>query len=205
MYLSDVFAALAFLPWVFGAATTVRKTDEDPTGYVIDFVFTPNTTTSPSFVLLGGFPLYSDSLHASPSKTDDYSPWKWKPDDFGMVLFTDLGNPATMAGLNMTLNTKTGDWELTVPFPSGTFSYAYHPDCSATTWSACPTIVVDFSNPPIELYLGDQNLSIVQVPFGAKYQVNNYDWQLPLPMASQRGDISFHNYPSPNSTYPFPS
>jgi hypothetical protein len=196
-------AAATFLASAFGAATTVRKVNNGPTGYVVDFVFTPNATTHPKFVLLGGFPLYSDSLHASASKTAGYSPWQWKPDDFSMGLFVDLGSPATIAGLNMTLNSKTGDWELTVPFPSGTFNYAYSLDCINGSYLNCAG-VVDPSNLPLELYPGDQLVSTIQVPFDSKYQANDYDWQLPLENQSQRGSISFQHYPSPNSTYPSP-
>lgn len=205
MFCSSVLIVLAVVPWAFGKGTTVRKVDEGPTGYVVDFVYTPPANaTRANFVIVGGFPLYSDSLHASSSKTNGYSPWDWKPDDFGMWLFTDLGNPATDSGLNMTLNATTGDWELTVPFPSGTFAYSFIPDCAAGNPYVCPSSVVDSSNPPVTFFAGDQTQSVVQVPFDSKYQVNDYDWQLPLPEVNGRGNMSFHTYPSPNSTYPSP-
>jgi hypothetical protein len=119
-----------------------------------------------------------------------------------MALFVDLADPATLSGLNMTLKLSTGNWELTILFPSGTFNYAYFPDCSGT-WSNC-TGVVDPSNMPLGFHRGDQLVSTIQVPFGWQYQVNDYDWQLPLGNKAERKYISFQHYPSPNSTYPSP-
>lgn len=204
-FASALATSLALTVPVFGgAATKVRKTGQGPTGYVVDFVFTPNATEKYSSVLLGGFPFFSDPLHASPSKTNGYSPWQWKADDFSMSVSPDYGVPnITSAGLNMTWNEREGSWEITVPMPSGTWNYAYYPECT-TAWSYCDLALVDPSNMPIEAYAGDQLVSNIQVPFDGKYQVNDYDWQLPLPDASKRGSISFHQYPSPGSTYPSP-
>jgi hypothetical protein len=199
MRFSSLLYHLGVLAVTVAAGTTVRKVHSGPTGYVVDFVFTPNATTHPQSVLLG-FPLYSDSLHASPSVTDGYSPWNWKSDYFSLLLFTDLGSPATTAGLNMTYNSSSGDWELTVPFPSGTFNYNFYPDCD-TSWLKCEALV-DPSNLPIEFYPGDQLVSTIQVPFDSAFQVRDYDWQLPLPSTRHRGNISFQHYPSPGSTYP---
>ncbi|KUJ11845.1 alpha/beta-hydrolase [Mollisia scopiformis] len=200
MRFSSLFVNAAFLEVGLAASTTVRKVDTSPTGYVVDFVFTPNATTHPKSVLLG-FPLYSDSLHASPSITDGYSPWDWKPEYFSLALFTNTGSPATLAGLDMTYNPSSGDWELSVPFPSGTFNYNFYPDCNSTDYLNCAALT-DSSNPPLEPYPGDQLVSTIQVPFDGKYQVRDYDWQLPLPNESRRGNFSFQQYPSPGSTYP---
>jgi hypothetical protein len=68
-------AIATLLSSTFVPVTTVRKVNSGRTGYVVDFVFTPNATTHPKSVLLGGFLLYSDPLHASPSRTVGYSPW----------------------------------------------------------------------------------------------------------------------------------
>jgi hypothetical protein len=131
MHFVGAFATLLALTMpVFSAATKVRKTGNGPTGYVVDFVFTPNATERYSSVLLGGFPFFSDPLHALPSKTNGYSPWQWKADDFSMSVSPDYGVPnITSAGLNMTWNAEAGSWHITVPLPSGTWNYAYYPKC----------------------------------------------------------------------------
>lgn len=206
MRLLRLTTELALIVGTLGKATTVRKTGTKPTGYVVDFVFTPNSTTHVSSVLLGGFPFFSDALHASLSKTDGYSPYEWEPDMFSMRLSPDYGNQAgTLAGLEMKLNEDTGDWEITVPLPSGTWLYAYYPNCTTGNWRDCDVALVDPSNLPIEAFPGDQALSAIQLPFDPQFQVSNYDWQLPLEDVSRRGNVSFHQYSSPGSTYPYPS
>ncbi|OJJ46520.1 hypothetical protein ASPZODRAFT_142334 [Penicilliopsis zonata CBS 506.65] len=188
-----------------GKGTTVRKTGTGPTGYEVDFVFTPNSTTNASSVLLGGFPFFSDPLHASLVKTDGYTPYEWRADMFSMRLSPDYGNEAgTLSGLAMQYNNQTGDWEVTVPLPSGTWLYAYYPDCTTGNWRDCNVSLVDPSNLPLEAFPGDQLLSAIQLPFDGEFQVQNYDWQLPLEDVSKRGNVSFHQYASPGSTSPYP-
>ncbi|KAJ6016083.1 hypothetical protein N7540_010674 [Penicillium herquei] len=197
---------LALVAGTMGKVTTIRKTGKKPTGYEVDFVFTPNSTTHASSVLLGGFPFFSDSLHASLSKTDGYSPYEWGSNMFSMRMSPDYGNEAgTLSGLEMKRNEKTGDWEVTVPLPSGTWLYAYYPNCTTGNWRDCDVSIVDLSNLPIEAFAGDQSLSAIQLPFDPVFQVNDYSWQLPLQDVSKRGNVSFHQYPSPGSTYPYPN
>ncbi|CZR59821.1 uncharacterized protein PAC_09715 [Phialocephala subalpina] len=180
MRFSLLFIAVSFLGAALAAKTIARKVNSGPTGYVIDFVFTPNATTHPKSVQLG-FPLFSDSLHASPSVVNGYLPYDWRPEYFSMEIFSSA-LPVPVAGLNMTFNSRSGDWEITVPFPSGTFNYNFYLDCNDTNYFKCPAAVTDPSNPLIELYPGDQFVSVIQVPFKKKYQ----------------------HYPSPGSTYPSP-
>ncbi|KAJ6010776.1 hypothetical protein N7451_002188 [Penicillium sp. IBT 35674x] len=125
---------------------------------------------------------------------------------FSMRLSPDYGNEAdNLAGLEMTHNEHTGDWEITVPLPSGTWLYAYYPNCTTGNWRNCDVALVDPSNLPVEAFAGDQLLSAIQLPFDREFQVNNYDWQLPLEDVSKRGNVSFHRYSSPGSTYPYPN
>ncbi|KAJ5101219.1 hypothetical protein N7456_007271 [Penicillium angulare] len=125
---------------------------------------------------------------------------------FSMRLAPDYGNEAdNLAGLEMNHNEETGEWEITVPLPSGTWLYAYYPDCTTGNWRTCDVAMVDPSNLPIEAFPGDQLLSAIQLPFDGKFQVVDYDWQLPLGDVSRRGNVSFHQYSSPGSTYPYPS
>ncbi|KAG4416795.1 hypothetical protein IFR04_010050 [Cadophora malorum] len=198
-----VLELLCLVTTVFSTGTRVRRTHRGPTGFEVDFVFQPNATQNYSSVLLGGFPFFSDPLHASASKTNGYSPYDWKPDYFSMRLGTDYGNSnATVAGLNMIMNNATGNWEISVPLPSGTWLYGFYPDCGSNWKTGCKTQLVDPSNMPIQMYQGDQLLSAVQVPFDRRFQEVNYDWQLPAKNESQRGTVSFVGYQSPGSIYP---
>lgn len=101
-----------------------------------------------------------------------------------------------MVGLNMTLNIKSGNRELSFLFPSSNFSYAYFPDYSSATYIACPLTVGRSFKSSYQVLSRDQNVSIVQVPFNAKYEVNNYNQQLPFPKVDKRGNISLRHYPS---------
>ncbi|KAH8660073.1 Alpha/Beta hydrolase protein [Xylariales sp. PMI_506] len=203
MRATQVLLNLAVFCHICEAGTQVVRSNKGPTGFEVNFVFTPNATQNYSSVLLGGFPFFSDPLHASASKTNGYSPYDWKSDYFSMRVATDYGNPnATLAGLNMTRNNETGDWEITVPLPSGTWLYGFYPDCEANWKNLCKTQLVDPSNLPIEKYAGDQLLSAVQIPFDPRFQTYNYDWQLPLDDGEEKGNVSFHSYYSPGSTYP---
>jgi enterochelin esterase-like enzyme len=100
----------------------------------------------------------------------------------------------------MHYNSNDGSWELTLPFPSGTFQYSFLVNCVPPVIFCTGT--VDPENPPIEALAGEQTSSIIQVPFDAKRQIYNYDWQLPLANMRQRGTVNFYNYSSPGATYP---
>ena len=197
MLLQTALLASSVWPWtVLAQGTQVIKTGTGPTGYEVTFVFKPNASESYDSVLLGGFARYSNSLRATVSYTNAILPDDWKPDCFSVNLMAD-DNPATYSGFNMTYDTGSGNWSITLPFPSGTFNYAFYPDCT-TTWGPktnC-TQVTDPSNPPFERLPGDQLVSNIQVPFDANFQVNNYDWLLPLSDTSERGNISYTTFPA---------
>lgn len=198
---SLVISPLSYSALVLSRSTAVRKTGHGPTGYVVDFVFHGNSTSKPSSVLLGGIPLFSDALNASPSRTSGFLPYNWKPDQFPLALFpTGDVNQDTYAGFNMTWNQATNDWEITLPLPSGTYQYAFYPDCYNIT-SNCAGIV-DANNPPLAPSNDDQMFSTVQVPFNRRYQSKDYDYQLPFQNTEARGSVQYFDYPSPGSTYP---
>ncbi|KAJ5263158.1 hypothetical protein N7478_010763 [Penicillium angulare] len=93
---------------------------------------------------------------------------------FSMRLSPDYGNEAgNLAGLEMKHNEHTGDWEITVPLPSGTWLYAYYPNCTTGNWKACDVAIVDPSNLPIEAFAGDQLLSAIQLPFDREFQYSS--------------------------------
>ncbi|OCL11749.1 carbohydrate esterase family 1 protein [Glonium stellatum] len=186
------------------SVTEVRKVGHGPTGYEVTFRYYSETANQPKSVLLGGFPLYANALTASRSKTEQIAPWDWQADDFSLFLSPlrpAYGN-TTYLGFNMTFEESSGGWVTTLPFPSGTFGYAFYLDCKEGWSSPHCNPVIDPGNPPIQSPAGDQNHSIIQVPFDAKHQVQNYDYALPLDDKTRRGSIAFYNYSSPGSTAP---
>lgn len=124
----------------------VIQTNQCPTGHEVTFPYRPNATTAPSFVLLGGFPLYSNGRTASLSKFVQILPWDWTPEEFFLELLpvgvTLVGNQ-TYLGFSMTYDEASGDWVTTLPFPSRTFNYAFCPDCAEGWASGNCTAVTD--------------------------------------------------------------
>jgi hypothetical protein len=184
------------------AWTTVRKTDQGPTGYVVDFRYDPLPTDPvASKVYLNGLLQISDHLHSSQSQYDNFTPDQFTADKF-MVF------PPVTYEMDYDAATKT--WIKSVPMQSGAWNYNFYLDCDPAVdpltfrpVNNCTAPgVLDRHNPPITPTYGDQLTSTVVVPFDGRFQIRDYDYVLPLSDDSKRGNISFFNYPSPGSTVP---
>ncbi|GKT60959.1 alpha/beta-hydrolase [Colletotrichum tofieldiae] len=129
----------------------------------------------------------------------NHLPSDWRPGYINFATDDDFDS-GTLPTFDMVEDEKSGDWLLTLPFPSGTFQYSFLVDCAPPV-TLCDSIV-DSDNPPIQSLPGEQASSIVQVPFSKAHQTDDYSWQLPLEDSEKRGRVEFFNYSSPGSTYP---
>lgn len=209
---------IAGLATIALGSVTVQYTGQPPTGYEVTFKY---TNASASQVQIGGGLLpFTDQFRTTPSYSEAYDPHDYRPGDFwvaGLNVNTtgNLGPGGNWTGLYMN-DTGAGCWEYTAPFPSGTYSYAFLPDCHSNVTCAAtepgqhPGLVFEFDpdNPPFQNVLGESNHSIFQVPYDASFQYYpalnlNFDFALPVPRKDQ-GKALAVNYSSPGSTFPAP-
>ena len=210
---------VAKLAALAGCAVTVRKTNQPPTGYEVMFRYT-NATASK--VLIGGGLLpFTDQYHTTPSYSAAYDPYDYRPGDFwvgnlvtvpGTLSYNNLGPGGEWSGYVMK-DIGGGEWVYTAPFPSGTYTYAFLPDCDFFPNCTAiepgvfgPNHVVDPENPPFKNVPGEQIASVFQVPYDDRFQHYdaldlNFDYALPVP-EEHRGIVKAVNYTSPGSTYP---
>lgn len=196
------------------ASVTVHKTNQGPTGYEVTFRYQNETAAN---VLLGGrLKPFTDQFHTSLSYSEEYDPHDYRPGDFwvdniitidGFFNYNNQGPGANFSGFVM-IDQGNGTWEYTAPFPSGTFAYAFLPDCGfgpSCTFGG-PNYVRDIDNAPLENVAGQVDSSLFQVPFDARFQHYdafdlNFDYSLPTSAANQ-GSWHAVNYSSPGSTIP---
>ncbi|KAE8333989.1 alpha/beta-hydrolase [Aspergillus sergii] len=205
-------SALLIIACSLGLASgsvTVRKTDQPPTGYEVTFEYINNEASN---IKMGGdFYSFTDQYHTTPQFNAGLDLHNYKPGDFlAPISGTNYGPGGKQVGYEMTKN-KNGVWTYTTPFPSGTFQYWFLPDCDyAPNCTSIGQFVTDPENPPIENYPGQQNASIFQVPYDARFQAYgplglDFDYALPVHQVSERGVVSFVNYTSAGSTIPAPN
>lgn len=198
--LRSITVLVACLLPAASAAAVVERDPNGPTGYQVTFRYRPPPDSpEPANVSMGSGFLYTDPLHTTSETAANYLPSQWKPDYVNFGSYLDLIS-GEAPSLNMGMDKETGDWVLTLPFPSGTFQYSFLVNCTPPV-IYCPG-TVDTDNPPIEMLAGEQTSSIVQVPFDKTFQTVDNTWQLPLEDKNRRGHIGFFNYTSPGSTYP---
>ncbi|KAI2618217.1 carbohydrate esterase family 1 protein [Hypoxylon sp. NC1633] len=205
MMYSRFSGALALCILRASASVTVRKTNEGPTGYEIDFKYT--NTTAIRVLIGGGLQTFSDQFHTTLESRAWYNPHDYKPGDIYVSFGTQDGDyewPYEM--------TSEGDglWTYTTPLPSGIYSYAYLVDCDYAPNCSIDTgqLVIDPDLPPFQNVQGDQVASSFQVPFSARFQgtddINaNFDYALPA-SKKYRGTVKSVNYTSPGSIHPAP-
>lgn len=103
-----------------------------------------------------------------------------------------------------------GHWHLTMPLPSGTYTYAFIVNCGNLTECSIVTgnLVIDPDNLPFENVKGDAVASQFQVPYDRRFQYTSdidldFDFQLGV-HPSRAGTTKFVNYSSPGSIHPAP-
>ncbi|KAI1767165.1 carbohydrate esterase family 1 protein [Hypoxylon sp. FL1150] len=187
------------------ASVTVRKTDEGPTGYEVDFKYV-NTTAS-RVLIGGGLQPFTDQFRTTLEQRAWYDPHDYQPGDF----YVAYGIPPDgyKWPYEMTSDGE-GVWTYTTPLPSGIYSYAYLIDCDFAPACTIETgqLVIDPDLLPFQNVQGDQVASSFQVPYDARFQGTNdinadFDYALPAP-DKYRGTVKSVNYTSPGSIHPAP-
>ncbi|KAJ4413840.1 hypothetical protein N0V82_008282 [Gnomoniopsis sp. IMI 355080] len=186
------------------ASVTVRKTNQGPTGYEVDFTF--SHPSAQSVVLGGGIQTFTDQFHTSPQYSAGYSPQDYKPGDFFVNLFT-VANDAPWPYVMK--SSGNGSWAYTTPLPSGTYNYGFLVDCpQANCSTTSENYFSDPDNPPFVNIPGDQLASTFQVPYDdnfQRYKAMDLDFDYALPVAKDKqGTVQSVNYTSPGSTSPAP-
>lgn len=206
--LTTVAAAAAFSS--VDAGVTVQQTNQGPTGYEVQFTY---TNASADSIVLTGLPMFTNEKHTSPQRAAAYSPFDYQPGYFVVANLVGAGQNTTNWPYVMQRGNQSGDgeWELTVPLPSGTYSYAFCVDASSVDDCSvdAANLFVDPENLPFVNVEGDMTSSTVQVPYDARFQYYdtlnlNFDFTLPVAPSASRGSVQAVNYTSPGSTHPAP-
>lgn len=177
----------------------VVHTRTAPTGYEVTFRMYDPTATRLRIKGEWSFSSTAD-IAAAPLNPNPRSPWQWQPGDF------PLGSPNSPAPnwpvIDMVKNEATGVWSLTIPLPSGVFSYQYYRDCDAAAPALTGCVATaDPANPPWNTRGSVELTSQVYVPSDKTFGTEDHSWQAPAP-ARHRGTLTSVSYPSPLSTNP---
>jgi len=196
------------------ASVTIRKTGSAPTGYEVDFRYI--NTTAERVLIGGGLQPFTDQFHTTGTSfrfNGRYHPRDYQPGDFYVSNPSPQlpAEPVYKWPYEMTPS-DGGVWTLTVPLPSGIYSFAYLVNCNYAPNCSIDTghLVVDPDLTPFMNVRGDQVASSFQVPFDAHFQSSpelntNFDYALDAPDPGlNRGVVKTANYTSPGSIHPTP-
>jgi enterochelin esterase-like enzyme len=178
-------------------APQVKHTGTAPTGYTVTFRYDDPTADR---VQIKGEWSFSDTAHTTTSTSQGLLPGQWVPGDFPIAWPNSTA--ANWPVLDMKKN-RSGIWSLTVPLPSGTFTYGFFVDCADDNGSGC-TELSDPANLPWNDVSGVSTGSVepdsqVYVPSDRRFGTADYSWQAP---AERQGRLVDLSYPSPQSTSP---
>ncbi len=185
---------------------TVTRTGTGPTGYTVTFrYYAPHANSVQIkgewyFAPLGTPASTATSVVATPG----ILPAQWEPGDFPIA--SPNSTSANWPVSQMTFNHRTGVWSYTTPLPSGTFTYGFFVNCSATppAMTGC-TELSDPANPPFNDRRGQSTGSVepdssIYVPSDHRFGTVNFSWQAPAQGA--RGTLTDVTYPSPGHITP---
>ncbi len=176
----------------------VLKTNKGPTGYTVTFRYRDPTATS---VQIKGEWYFSSPSATTTTSSQGLLPSQWRPGDFPIAYPNSLAPNWPVTG--MKLNAKTGVWSVTIPLPSGIFTYGFFVNCSSSTQTGC-TEISDPSNPPWNIQHGQTIGSVepdseVYVPSDKAFNTVDYSWQAP---SRTHGRLIDRYYASPASLSP---
>lgn len=169
---TDTEPAVAKL-WSLNEGVTVQKDENSPTGYTATFVY-KNAEAQKVQVFSDLFGFYRESE----GKNVKYTPFQWERDMI-CVNWDEAGLALDME------NIGNGFWSITLPLPSGGFSYRYIVDGTHKT---------DPANPPMVNTITGTNafFSMVYMPVDAEKQ--DVDRSVELPRNDQNGSVVFDTY-----------
>lgn len=176
----------------------VVHTAQGPTGYAVTFRFKDPTATR---VQIKGEWYFSDPAQTTTTSSQGLLPQQWVPGVVPMAYPQSTG--ANWPVQNLTQDGRTGIWSITVPLPSGMFTYGFFVNCASATGAGCQEIS-DPSNPPWNSINGVSSGSTepdseVYVPSDPAFGTTNYSWQSP---STTHGNLVAVSYPSPQSITP---
>jgi enterochelin esterase-like enzyme len=170
--------------------TTVLKSEDSPTGYVVTFRYKDPQATR---VRVYGEWKFSDVSHASLKTSLNAMPEDWKN---GYFTWTNGSWPTA----DLTLNKETGIWSYTIPLPCGTWNYCFYTggnENAAVDDVAGAARTWDPSNPPF-LYdyeaanmNRDETLSNIYVPYDKVKQSLSLDFSEEAPRSSEKGAVAY--------------
>jgi enterochelin esterase-like enzyme len=175
----------------------VTHTQTAPTGYTVTFRYRDPSATR---VQVQGEWYFSDPAHTTTTSSQGLLPNQWQPGDIP-VSFPNSVN-ANWPVTDMQLDPSTGVWELTLPLPSGIFTYGFFVNCPSNTGSGC-TKIADPSNLPWNIIDGVtvgsvESDSEVYVPSDPAFGTVDYSWQAPSAIHGRLIDVSYDTMFSTN-------
>lgn len=169
-------------PIVIREGYTVTADPNVAAGYVVTFGYRNDEAETVTFM--------SNMMFSDEEKTDfaavaDVEPEDWQP---GMWR---LGS--AMLSREMTKDEETGLWTISIPLPSGMYTYLFQIDGGET--------IPDPVNPQQWRYESDQPYSQAFVAYDAEYHEDNFDVLMPR-TDEKTGTVEYIEYSTENADYP---
>ena len=184
----------------------VTHTGQAPTGYTVTFRY--SNPAAQKVQIRGEWAFARPGELAQIAPTPDHPivesqgvlPDAWQPGDFPLPRPNATGANWPVMDLKKGAD---GVWAITIPLPSGTFSYAFMIDCSDARAQQCARIA-DPVNRPWNESNGAVKGSVVRssqvfVPSDRNFNTVDYAWQAP---AKTRGKLTHETYSSPGHVTP---
>ena len=175
----------------------LKHTGKAPTGYTVTFRFRDPSATR---VQIKGEWYFSSPSKTTVSSSQGLLPKQWRPGDFPIAYPNSTGANWPVQDLKAN---KNGVWSITVPLPSGMFTYGFFVNCASDTGAGC-TEISDPANPPWNNINGASTGSVepdseIYVPSDSAFATKNYSYEKPN---SKHGNLVDVNYPTTLSTKP---
>ncbi|TBL76315.1 alpha/beta hydrolase-fold protein [Paenibacillus thalictri] len=167
----------------------VAADDNSPTGYTVTFVY--DNDKASTVKLSGAFSFVPVIKGRGPVDFPTFTPYEWTPnmDHFGDYTF------------DMEKDQLSGKWIISMPLPSGAYSYSYVVDGKKlydpmNNEEVYTSTVSD--QEPSKINYTKTNKSTVYVPFDSKKQIYNWSYLKPVADPAFKGTKMFQLYDTPD-------